>query len=124
MAGVEALVAHYLDNILDPSEPCDNGSGRNMYNTGTMYVYAMLDEQGQVIYIGVTGNESERLREHARSVWWKHVVYYRHWVLCCRRHALDVETRLLYIIQPPVNAPQRISAERFARLLPEYKVAP
>jgi excinuclease UvrABC nuclease subunit len=65
-------------------------------------VYQLLDAAGRVIYVGVTGTPRRRLRDHIRefgdriaNVVWEEVD--------SRVAALDLETRRIVELRPPLN---------------------
>jgi excinuclease UvrABC nuclease subunit len=65
-------------------------------------VYQLIDPSGRVIYVGMTGTPRRRLRDHMREfgtridrVHWERVE--------SRVDALDLETRRIAELRPPLN---------------------
>lgn len=68
------------------------------------YVYKHLSKNGDVLYIGCTGNlRSRRAHHQTQSIWFKHVYEIKHTKYKDRESALAAEKRLIQKHSPMFN---------------------
>ncbi|HET6920505.1 MAG TPA: GIY-YIG nuclease family protein, partial [Jiangellaceae bacterium] len=63
-------------------------------------VYRYLDAAGVPVYVGCTINPLQRLLEHQRRGWWRHVRSYQSECFVDRDAALDREAELIRLYRP------------------------
>jgi predicted GIY-YIG superfamily endonuclease len=81
------------------------------YWTGRHVVYRHLSADGELLYVGVTGDPYERMKAHRRtSSWWPQVARLVIRVYPSRRAALDAERHAIASESPRYNAPLRSAA--------------
>lgn len=77
-------------------------------------VYVARDEQGEVLYVGQTGNLNRRLRQHTttRSPWMRRLSRLDVLPAGTRTQALEIESRMLSNLCPPFNTNGGTAARR------------
>lgn len=71
--------------------------------TPPMALYRLYDEQGTLLYVGVTGNLPKRLWVHARRDWWHSVCRTRVEWIASREDALIAEAKAIESESPLHN---------------------
>lgn len=82
-------------------------------------VYLAYNEQGELLYIGSTGNLPQRQATHrATSPWWPEVARWEVEQVPWRSHAYQRETDLIHELRPRYNRPPG-PAPGFTRQVPQ-----
>lgn len=84
----------------------------------TTYLYMYADEAGALLYVGITGNEVDRYRQHTSAEWWPYAAIHETHEFPNRAEAEAVERMLIGRFQPPFN---RKHNPDHARLADEYR---
>lgn len=67
-------------------------------------LYRLFDEQGGLLYVGISVRPEKRMQEHAQTKWWWEQVEYRVYSNCnTRRHALELEEVAIRTEKPRYN---------------------
>jgi predicted GIY-YIG superfamily endonuclease len=89
---------------------------RQPVSQGMTSVYIARDEQGRVVYVGITSQGASRNGQHwKKSEWWRHHVSQTKEDYPTRRQALARETQLIRAHKPPFNKQQNPGWEHLLR---------
>ncbi|MET0716387.1 MAG: GIY-YIG nuclease family protein [Mycetocola sp.] len=87
-------------------------------DTARCYVYEVIDRNGRVVYVGITGDFSQRWNSHLQSSWWAKSIDILCVILSGYRSRFDarmVEALLIDEHQPPCNTKPETKHLRIAR---------
>lgn len=69
-----------------------------------VHVYALFNDEGQALYVGITKNIRRRFQEHARlAAWWPEASRYQDIPISNMRDARTVERALIRAYRPNHN---------------------